>query len=76
MTYEINKHLFYIDNLSPDISNVRILCVAGSMHLLGVCLQVCCCGPGRQEISIDFCTAHGNAACESGQCHVVSVCVS
>ena len=25
--------------------------------------RVCCCGPGRQEISIDCCTAHSSAAC-------------
>ena len=36
-------------------------------------LQVCCCGPGRQEISIDCCTAHSSAAGECGQWHVVSV---
>jgi len=38
-------------------------------------LQVCCWWPGRQEISIDCCTAHCSAAGECGQCHVVGVYV-
>ena len=60
---------------------VHVTC--GSMHLSGIRLSVRpsmdhnskrgCCGPGRQEISIDCCTAHSSAADECGQCHVVSV---
>jgi len=64
-----------------------ILCGAGSLQLSGVrlsvcpsvCpirLRVCCCGPGRQETSIDCCTAGGLAVSSSssglGQRHVVS----
>jgi len=29
-------------------------------------LQVCCCGPGSQEISIDCCAAHGMRRANSG----------
>ena len=40
-------------------------------------LQVCCCGPGGQVISIDCCTAGAQltaaAAPECGQCRLVSV---
>jgi len=44
-------------------------------------IKLCCCGQqqivllwsGRQEISIDCCTAHSCAAVKCGQCHVVSV---
>ena len=40
-------------------------------------LQVCCCGPSEQEISIDCCTASAQqqrrVAGECGQYHVVSV---
>ena len=64
-----------------------ILCGAGSLQLSGVrlsvcpsvCpirLRVCCCGPGRQETSIDCCTTGGLAVSSSssglGQRHVVS----
>ena len=38
---------------------------------VGPQLQVCCCEPGGQEISIDRCSSR--AAGECGQCHVVSV---
>jgi len=56
------------------IGTARIVCRAGSMQLPGVrpsvcqsvtsgrrtpLLQVCCCGPGRQEISIDCCSSGG-----------------
>jgi len=61
--------------------NPRVACGAESMERYGVrlsvcpsvpfarrtpLLQVCCCGPGGQEISID-CFSSG------GQCHVVNV---
>jgi len=40
-------------------------------------LQVCCCGPGKQETAIDCCTVGAQqqrrAVGECGQCHVVSV---
>ena len=44
------------------------------MHLAGVrssvrpsvLLQVCCCGPGRQEMSIDCSTAHSSLVCHAG----------
>jgi len=39
--------------------------------------QVCCCGPSRQEMSIECCTAGAQqqwrAARECGQCHIVSI---
>ena len=56
------------------IVTARIVCGARSMQLSGVrpsvcpirplrlLLQVCCCGPGKQEIWIDCCPAHSSSS--------------
>jgi len=66
------------------IGTARNLCEARSTQLSGVrrsvcpirLLRICCCGLGRQEISIDCCTAGAQmprrAATECGQCQVVN----
>jgi len=53
----------------------HVPCEAGSVHLSGICLsipawataansllQVCCCGPDKQEMSFDWYTAHSSTA--------------
>ena len=70
------RNRFYVAALCPSVR----LSVRLSQHeptAANPLLQVCCCGPGRQEISIHRCMAgaqqHRHAAGKCGQCHVVSV---
>ena len=62
---------------TASVGSAYIVCRAGSMQLLSVrlsvcpsgrrvLLQVCCCGPGSQEISINSCIANGPAATNVG----------
>jgi len=73
---------FFHGAFAPSFIWRRRRCVRLSQHghtAANPLLQVCCSGPGRQEISIDCmqaCTTHSGAAPmsgECGQCHVVSV---
>ena len=62
------------------IGTVLIVCGAGSMQLSGahpsVCPvqpQVCCCGPGSQQISSDCCTGGWLAVSNS---HIAACCIA